>query len=66
MKVVKRSGKIESFDTKKIIKAVEKAYRTQGLLMVDKVVFDAINNMFDYPDDTILSIEVIQDNVEHV
>lgn len=67
MKVIKRTGKIEDFSTRKIVNAVDKAFKSCGKQM--GVYYKAlIHSMFDSRafDDIVINIEEIQDQVERM
>lgn len=66
MKVLKRDGSIEEFDINKILKAVEAAYKSQGMEMPD-VIKAEFKYAFlkDYGSSTI-TVESIQKEVEEV
>ena len=63
MDVIKRNGKKEPFNRKKIITAVKKAYEACNLEM-KKEIEDRLNNLFIVGDT--VGIEEIQDKVEEV
>lgn len=66
MKVLKRDGSIEEFDLNKILKAVEAAYKSQGMEMPD-VIKAEFKYAFlkDYGSSTI-TVESIQKEVEEI
>ncbi len=70
MKVVKRSGSVVKFDTKKIAKAVEKALSStgEGGMKEAEKVASKVEKLLakNYKKDNVLQIEAIQDLVERV
>ena len=70
MKVLKRTKKkgnqIENFDENKIIKAVEKAYASQGLRISDTVLFKLKLISTFYDENSIIDVEAIQKEVEKI
>ena len=66
MKVLKRDGSLEEFDINKILKAVEAAYKSQGMEMPD-VIKEKFKYIFlkDYSSST-MTVESIQKEVEEI
>lgn len=65
MKVLKRDGKLESFDTSKILDAVKKAYKAKGK-EIDSVVEEEIQYLHNTLLGDIVNVDTIQDAVVRI
>lgn len=65
MKVLKRDGKLESFDTSKILDAVKKAYESKGK-EIDSVVEEEIQYLHNTLLGDIVNVDTIQDAVVRI
>lgn len=66
MKVLKRDNTLEIYSAKKILKAVEKAYKACGYTKIDKEVIEEIEAFHANGISDVVGIESIQDYVEKV
>ena len=64
MKVKKRDGSYEEFDSRKIEDAVKKAFHSVGS-EVSETTLDQLKSMYPYDDDAEYSVEEIQNDVEY-
>ena len=65
MKVLKRDGKLESFDTSKILDAVKKAYKAKGK-EIDSVVEEEIQYLHNTLLGDIVNVDTVQDAVVRI
>lgn len=65
-KVRKRDGRIVDFDFNKIIEAVKKAFESQGENYHEELAKTIYGNFELFDDEKIISIEIIQDEVENI